>query len=92
MSLLVLAVENLLFPLGALAVVLKFLLSPRRSVLLSLREELSERFGGVSDESLKKLAGRRVVWIHAASAGEVAAVSGLLERITAGSEPSPPSL
>ncbi len=87
MSLLVLALENLLFPLGAVAVVLRFLFSPRRSVLLSLREELSERFGGVSDESLEKLAGRRVVWIHAASAGEVAAVSGLLERITAGGEP-----
>ncbi|MBI3553654.1 MAG: 3-deoxy-D-manno-octulosonic acid transferase [Elusimicrobia bacterium] len=87
---LVLLVENLLFPLGALAVVLRFLLSPRRRVLLSLGEELRERFGGVSADKLDKLRGRRVLWVHAASAGEVAAVSGLLARIKAA--PNPPAV
>jgi 3-deoxy-D-manno-octulosonic-acid transferase len=87
---LVLLVENLFFPLGALVIVLRFLLSSRRKVLLSLKDELRERLGGVGAEPLQKLRGRPVLWVHAASAGEVAAVSGLLERIKAG--PTPPAV
>ena len=87
MSLLVLALENLLFPLGALAIVLGFLISPRRRVLLSLADELRERFGGVTADQLKALAGRPVLWVHAASAGEVAAAAILLERLKGGDKP-----
>lgn len=87
MAWLVLLVENLLFPVGALVIVLRFLFSPRRRVLLSLKNELRERFGRVGEEHLQKLRGRTVLWVHAASAGEVSAISGLLELVKAGAQP-----
>ncbi len=90
MSALLLLLENLLFPLGALAVVLRFLFSPRRRLLFSLSDELSERSGGVSAETRRNLEGGPVLWVHAASAGEVMAVSGLLKRIK--SQDSPPRI
>lgn len=86
MSFFVLALENLLFPLGALAIVFRFLFSSRRRVLLSLNDELFERMGGLSAAGRAKLKGRRVLWVHAASAGEVAAVSRILERIKRGED------
>lgn len=81
MIFLVLLISNLLFPLAALAVLAKFALSARRRVLLELGSELAERLGRLSPEQAGKLSGRKVLWIHAASAGEVAAVSKLVERI-----------
>ena len=77
----VLLAENLLFPFAALAFVLRFALSPRRRHLLGLASEMRERLGLLGASQLGKLSGRRVLWVHAASAGEVSAVAGLLERI-----------
>jgi 3-deoxy-D-manno-octulosonic-acid transferase len=78
---LALVLLNLLAPLLGLAVVLVFLFSPRRALLRRLPEELRERLGRPSAGALEKLAGREVLWVHAASAGEVAAVEGLLARL-----------
>lgn len=72
---------NLLSPVAALGLIARFAFSPRRRVLLSLPQELRERAGRLKPEQLTKLQGRPVLWIHAASAGEVGAVEGLLERI-----------
>jgi 3-deoxy-D-manno-octulosonic-acid transferase len=74
---LLLFAENLLFPLGALWVVLKFLLSPRRGALKSLGAELPERLGRAP---LSPPRGRRV-WAHCASAGEVNAAAALIARL-----------
>ncbi|MEK7857901.1 MAG: glycosyltransferase N-terminal domain-containing protein [Elusimicrobiota bacterium] len=80
----VLVLGNLMAPLAALGVVLAFLLSPRRRVLRGLPAELSERFGSLPDEARRALAGRPVLWVHAASAGEVLAVDGLIRTLKAG--------
>ena len=90
MTILVLFIANLLFPFAALGIVLRFALSPRRGVLRGLGPELSERFGRLPPDALAALAGRPVVWIHAASAGEVSAVAGLLRSLRG--RPSPPAL
>lgn len=75
----VLALENVLFPVGALAAVALFAVSRRRGVLARLGAELSERFGAgpVAPE------GRPVVWVHAASAGEVSAAAPLVKALAA---------
>jgi 3-deoxy-D-manno-octulosonic-acid transferase len=78
---LLLFLENLLFPLGALAIVLKFALSPRRGALKSLRAELPERFGRVLLPAGLPEKGR--VWVHCASAGEVNAAAALVARLAA---------
>jgi 3-deoxy-D-manno-octulosonic-acid transferase len=78
---LVLLLLNLLAPLGVLGIVLKFLLSPRRGLLRDLPAELDERLGGLPEGARARLAGRPVLWVHAASAGEVAAVSEILRRL-----------
>jgi len=78
---LVLLLLNLLAPLGVLGIVLKFLLSPRRGLLRDLPAELNERLGGLPAGARAKLAGRPVLWVHAASAGEVTAVSEILRRL-----------
>ena len=83
MILFVLAAENILFPLVGAAIVLKFALSRRRSLLKDLPAEMAERLGFIPLSILTKLAGRETIWIHAASAGEVAAVSELIARIKA---------
>ncbi len=83
---LVLLLINLLAPLGVLGIVLKFLFSPRRGLLRDLPEELNERLGGLSEQAHAKLTGRPVLWVHAASAGEVAAVSEILRRLRQRSE------
>ncbi|MBI5241585.1 MAG: 3-deoxy-D-manno-octulosonic acid transferase [Elusimicrobia bacterium] len=90
MTLLVLAVLNLLAPLVVLGVVLKFLLSPRRGLLRDLPAELGERLGRLPAPALARLAGRPVLWVHAASAGEVAAVAEILRRLK--SRPAAPAL
>lgn len=81
MSLLVLLLEALLAPLGALAVVLSFLVSPKRARLAGLHDELPERLGSIRDTALDRLRGREVWWFHAASAGEVAGLSPILEAL-----------
>lgn len=81
MSLLVLVLEALLSPFAALAVVLAFLLSPKRGRLSGLHDELPERFGGVRDTALDRLHGREVWWFHAASAGEVAGLAPILAAL-----------
>lgn len=78
---LTLALLNLLAPFLGLAIVLKFLFSPRRGLLRRLPEELQERCGALPRQELDKLKGRPVLWVHAASAGEVGAVEELLVRL-----------
>lgn len=81
---------NLLSPFAAAGLVARFAFSPRRRVLLSLPQELRERAGRLKPDQIKKLRGRPVLWIHAASAGEVGAVEGLLERVKR--RPHPPAI
>jgi 3-deoxy-D-manno-octulosonic-acid transferase len=83
---LVLALETALAPLVALGVVLAFLFSGRRGLLAELPSELPERLGFVSTQARRKLQGRRTVWFHAASAGEVAGLAPLLKRLRARSD------
>ena len=86
----VLALLNLLAPLAALGLVAKFLASSRRGLLRGLPSELDERLGGLPAGAEERLAGRRVLWVHAASAGEVAAVDELLRRVHA--RPAAPAI
>jgi 3-deoxy-D-manno-octulosonic-acid transferase len=78
---LVLLLLNFLAPIGVLVILLKFALSPRRGLLRDLPAEINERLGGLPAGTRAKLAGRPVLWVHAASAGEVAAVSEILRRL-----------
>jgi 3-deoxy-D-manno-octulosonic-acid transferase len=88
MSFVLLALETLLAPFAALGVVLSFLFSRRRGLLAALGSELPERLGGVCDAGRVRLMGRRVWWLHAASAGEVAGLSPLIEKLWARDEGS----
>ena len=81
MSELLLLLENLLFPFGALAIILKFALSPRKGALKPLWSELPERFGKITVPASVPAAGR--VWVHCASAGEVNAAAALIARLAA---------
>jgi 3-deoxy-D-manno-octulosonic-acid transferase len=81
---LVLLLLNLLAPLGVLGIVLKFLLSSRRGLLRDLPAELNERLGGLPQTARAALAGRPVLWVHAASAGEVTAIAEIVRRLCAG--------
>ncbi|MFI5346390.1 MAG: 3-deoxy-D-manno-octulosonic acid transferase [Elusimicrobiota bacterium] len=83
MSFLLLGLETLLAPFAALGVVLAFLISRRRRVLGSLASELPERFGSLSDAGRVRLMGRRVWWLHAASAGEVSGLAPLIDALAA---------
>jgi len=71
MSVFLLALANVLFPFAAAGYLIFFLLSPRRSLLKSLKSELAQRCGFVSAEHKALAANKKAVWIHAASAGEV---------------------
>lgn len=84
MSLLILLVETLLAPVVGLAVVLSFLVSPKRARLAGLFDELPERLGSLSPEALGRLRGREIWWFHAASAGEVSGLAPILERLESG--------
>jgi 3-deoxy-D-manno-octulosonic-acid transferase len=83
MSALLLALETLLAPLAALGVALSFAFSRRRGLLAALASELPERLGGLSDAGRVRLMGRRVWWLHAASAGEVGGLSPLIDAVAA---------
>ncbi|MFA6003583.1 MAG: glycosyltransferase N-terminal domain-containing protein [Elusimicrobiota bacterium] len=89
-ALLVLAVLNLLAPIVALGVVLSFVFSPRRGLLRDLPEELGQRLGGLPEAARAALAGRKVLWLHAASAGEVSAVDEMMRLIH--SRPDAPAI
>jgi 3-deoxy-D-manno-octulosonic-acid transferase len=82
-KLFLLVFETLLAPFVGLGVVLSFLFSRRRGLLTALATELPERLGFVSDAGRARLMGRRVWWLHAASAGEVGGLSPLIERLWA---------
>ena len=91
MSALVVLLECVLAPFAALGVLLSFALSPKRGRLASfLSEELAERAGSLSAAARGKLAGRRVWWLHAASAGEVNGLATLVEALAA--RPGAPAL
>ncbi|HEX4047660.1 MAG TPA: glycosyltransferase N-terminal domain-containing protein [Elusimicrobiota bacterium] len=83
MTLLVLVLETLLAPFAALGVVLSFAFSRRRGLLSALAAELPERLGALGDAGRARLLGRRVWWLHAASAGEVAGLSPLIDALDA---------
>ena len=83
MSFLLLFLETLLAPLAALGVVLSFGLSRRRGLLAALAGEFPERFGGLSGPGRARLSGRRIWWLHAASAGEVSGLAPLIEALAA---------
>ncbi len=61
---------NLAFPLVVIAVLVFFLISPRRGLLKNLKQEVWERFAvkGIGQIHQKP------IWIHAASVGEVKSV------------------
>ncbi len=80
---LVLLAEDALLPFAALAIVLRFALSPRRGLLRALSRELPQRLG-------RAPGGPAPIWVHAASAGEVAAASPLVERLAG--RPSHPAV
>ena len=90
MSVFLLVLESLLAPFAALGVVLSFAFSRRRGLLSVLASELPERLGGLSDAGRVRLLGRRVWWLHAASAGEVAGLAPLIAALDA--RPDPPAL
>jgi len=81
MTLLLLLLEALLAPVVGLAVVLSFLLSPKRARVAGLLDELPERLGGLCDAARDRLRGKEVWWFHAASAGEVAGLAPILEEL-----------
>lgn len=83
MSALLLVLETLLAPFAGLAVVVSFLLSPRRGLLSDLGSEFPERLGGLCDAGRVRLMGRRVWWLHAASAGEVGGLAPLIDALAA---------
>lgn len=45
------------------------------------RKGLGERFGFISEDKFKKLAGRPVIWIHSVSVGETVAASPVVKEI-----------
>lgn len=47
------------------------------------RTDLAERFGSVDGEQLAKLAGKKVIWFHAASVGEVQALAPVAREMKA---------
>ena len=77
MKALILLLEALVFPFGAIGYCLSFLFSARRSALTPLAEELPERFGRPAVPAGLE----RPVWIHCASAGEVNAAAALIARL-----------
>ncbi|MDE2490560.1 MAG: hypothetical protein KGM24_06905, partial [Elusimicrobia bacterium] len=83
MTTLILLVEALAAPLVGAAVFLSFLFSRRRGRLSGFLSELPERLGGLSAEARARLKGRRVWWLHAASAGEVGGLVPLIEELAA---------
>ena len=77
MGYLLLIIYSLLAPVIAVFYAAFFLLSPRRALMKNLAGEVSERLGlGEPDK------GSRPVWIHAASMGEVKAVSKLAPELS----------
>ncbi|MFA6318542.1 MAG: glycosyltransferase N-terminal domain-containing protein [Elusimicrobiota bacterium] len=73
--------STLLAPVVAAGFGLRMLASPRRRLMLSLPEEWRERSGRPEVRALSAAPERPVVWVHAASVGEVAAAQLLIERL-----------
>jgi len=68
---------NCLAPLGALAVLAFFFISPRRGVLKKLREELRERFVLYPYTEIYSTP----VWVHCASVGEVNSMQAVIPQL-----------
>jgi 3-deoxy-D-manno-octulosonic-acid transferase len=77
-----LALYHLLFPIAALALMLKVLLSSRRGLLKPDAADWAQRLGRYPDPP----AGRSVIWCHASSVGEVKSLARVLERLRHGIE------
>lgn len=71
---------NLLSPLFAFFYLVLFSVSSRRSLLRNLPAELHERLGA-SGPDTAGAAGKKLIWIHAASVGEVNSIPGILDGI-----------
>lgn len=72
---------NLLFLPVAAGFLVAFALSGRRRLLKTLPSELAQRLGRYPADALDRLAGREIVWFHAASIGEVKAVQPLVAAV-----------
>jgi 3-deoxy-D-manno-octulosonic-acid transferase len=80
-------VYQLFFPLVVVGVLIKLLFDGRGSILRETPRQIRQRLGLLSREELGCLrpAQERVLWIHAASVGEVNAAAPILEAILASS-------
>ncbi len=76
MGYILLLLYNLFTPLLAIFYLLFFYCSPRRKLLKKLSKELKERFSLIKYPRFKN-----PIWIHAASVGEVKALSALLNKL-----------
>lgn len=76
-----LLIYQLFYPLVAAGVLLHLLLAGRGRILREGGRDLRQRLGRPSPEDLKPLAGGKVLWLHAASVGEVTAAEPLLRRL-----------
>ena len=79
MGIILLFLTNLIFPLAALGVVLGFLFSGRRGLLVHLKQELRERFGLEKENEIVQGA----IWFHCASVGEVLSIKELIAQFKA---------
>ncbi len=86
MTILLLAVYQLFFPAVALAVAIGFILAGRGASLREGPAELRQRLGCISAAELGRLRPDPVLWIHAASVGEVAAAAALLKKLRGSSK------
>lgn len=75
---LVLFLENLLALPLALVFFFKFLFSNRRRALWGLKDEMKERLGFACLPTHANALGKNMIWVHAASAGEVSSVEPLI--------------
>jgi len=72
---------NILFTIGYLLLLPRFLLRMRKRG--GYRHGFGERFGCYPADTLAALAGRRPVWIHAVSVGEVAVAARCMQALRA---------
>ncbi|MBI5244765.1 MAG: 3-deoxy-D-manno-octulosonic acid transferase [Elusimicrobia bacterium] len=80
----ILLLYQLLFPFVAAAVLLRIALAGRGSLLREGADDLRQRLGRPREESLvfpAELLGRPLLWLHAASVGEVLAAAPLLAAL-----------
>ena len=73
---------QIIYPLVAVGVLFHLIFSGRGKILNEGRADILERLGLPSREAVAGLAGGRVLWLHAASVGEVIAAGPIIKQIT----------